>query len=123
MNTTAIGKGLEYISQNDHNYTVRTETGEEIIIDKARMGDTEDDGLHHDFHQKWMQLAALGLPLGSILTVIFSPLVIRENRNLLRAGSLNKRERIHAKNLIITSAILFILGLVFLGLFIMHLIY
>lgn len=122
MSPIVTGKSLEYISQNSHSYTVKTETGEEMTIAKAWSGN-EEDGLHHDFHQKWLTLSAIGLPLGGVLTVIFSPLVVWKNSNMLGTESLNKRERIHAKNFIITSVILFIFGLIFFGLFIMHLIY
>lgn len=123
MNDAVLGQGLEYVSQNSHAYTVKNEAGKEIIVAKAGSGHPEEARLHHDFHKKWLWFALLGLPLGGVLTVILSPLIIWKNLELLRNESLNNTEQVYAKNFIITSVILFILGLIFVGLFIMHLLY
>ena len=117
------GENFHYISQSKEFYKVTSEDGKELTVAKASFGQQDDAVSHHDFHQKWLHYAALGLALGGIVTVLFSPLVISQNVRLLRKAGLNKTERIHAKNLIITATILFVLGVIFFSLFIMHLLF
>lgn len=118
------GKSIEFISQSRDSYTVKTDTGQVLTIAKTGSAKQDDYSvMQGEFHHKWMQLAVLGLPLGGVLTVIFTPLVIWRNISLLRIKNLSKRERIHAKNLIITTVILFFLGIILFSLFIMHLLF
>jgi hypothetical protein len=122
MKNAYIDQGLGYVSQDRDIYKVTTENGSEVTINKV-VPTNAGERLHHDFGQKWLYISALGLLLGGLLTVIFSLLAIWKNMNLLREGNLDQRESIHAKNLIITSVLLFGIGVMFSSLFIMHLVY
>lgn len=115
---------LEYISQANNFYTVKSDSGKTLTLPKASNKITAIvSSDHYDFHDKWAKIAAIGLALGGILTIFFSPLVIFENIELLKNKNLTTTERIHAKNLIVISTVCLLLGIVFFSLFIMHLIY
>jgi hypothetical protein len=122
IKSNVMEKNLEYISQSEDSYTVKSGSGKVLTVAKAytKHGSKRR---HYNFHEKWMQIAALGLPLGGLPTVILTPFVFWRNVDMLQKENPPIDERIHAKHLIIISIILLLLGIVLFALFIMHLIY
>lgn len=119
---TVIEKNLQYVSQSADSYIVKSESGKLLTVKKAYTRQTSTRR-HYNFHNKWVQLAIIGLPIGGLLTIILSPFVIWNDFDLLKSEQLSEDERIHAKHLLIISFILFLLGISVFVLFIMHLIY
>lgn len=122
IESNVMGKNLEYISQSKDSYTVKSGSGKLFTVAKAY---TQQRGKRRQYnsYDKWMQIAALGLPLGGLPTVILSPFVFWRNYDLLKNENLSANERIHAKHLMIISIILLLIGIALFALFLMHLIY
>ena len=112
---------LRYVSQTDTSYTVTNSSGNEIRIAKPYVSH-ENYRTHTDSKDTLVQMAAIGLPLGGIVTIILSPLVIWKNIQILRNEKLIEGHRTYAQNLIIISILLFLFGVGFFSLFMMHLI-
>lgn len=114
---------LEYISQSNDSYTIKIESGKLLRIVKAYTSHSNTTRMHYNFHENWMWVAIIGLPIGGLSTIIFAPLIFGKNFNLLKNENLTEEDRIHAKHFMIISSILFLVGLALFVLFIMHLVY
>src|SRR5579862_9698875 len=119
-----ISNNLQYVSQTDNQYTVKNTLGKMISVPKIwyQKKQTSNTSRLH-FHEKWLKLAFFGLPIGGVLTVMFVPLLIWRNIVLFRTGMLNKHQTIHVKNLIISSLVILLPGIVFFALFLLHLVF
>ncbi len=119
-----IERVYDFVSQEQDYYAVKTQNEGIVKIAKPALKKLEPYPFKKNgFHDNWAKIAAIGIFIGGVLAVVFSPLIIRENIRLLSTHSLSPSERVHAKNLIVISIFFFWLGLFFLALLIMHLIY
>lgn len=118
-----MDNNFEYISQTNESYIIKTETGKLLRVYKTYPTKSTNSRRQFDMHKNWLWIACIGLPLGGLLTVIFAPLVIWKNVDLLDNVHLTQDSQIHVKHYVILSSMIFFIGLGLFALFIMHLLF